>query len=760
VLVTDRYQTQSASAIAVDLIARYAAVNGFTSTAVVPNLPVLDEITFTNEPLDQALTRIARRIGGYWFVDYQKAVHLFLDDPDPTQAPEALTPTHHSLRAFQKSTDRTQVLTRVYVEGRGSTALATVGPGDTQVPLDAVDMFAVGPDVFVKVSHQGSAGGADHLTFTGVVPGGAGALVGSGTAPSSLPVLTATSGGAVAPGDHHYAYSWLSAVGETVASPVALLTISGTAPAGVAPGIAVADGAGLAAPGTYTYGVTHVTAAGETAVAGSVAAVCTNPNASTTAAPGVATAGQYTTNIGRAGEQVVVRIAYRNSSALSPATIGPQAAALTLRQASGQPAGVAEAVRVTIWALTDTGGALYADVQYKNQTTGSAWFTANTYNVPVAPAPAVQLTLAQVTTKPNAIDTGGFPHAAVTVTVNDGGADVTARRVYRTKVNGSQLYFLKQVTGTVVTSFVDTTADSSLVTPPAAGVAALQTVTVSGIATGPHSGSGGGTTARQLYRTTGGSWYRLATIADNTTTTYVDAVGDGGLGLGGGPVTDTSGLVADGGQVLAGAPTIPVSGTGAFPPTGGWVLSGNNRVRYAGVTAAALTGIPAAGDGAIANTIPYGTPITLAPMLTGVGGITAPIVAGDELYLVVQADDPARQTTVADMVHAGPGVREEWVQDRRLSITEARARAQATLALRPLEDITITYACRDTRTAAGKTITVNLPAPTNVWGTFKIQSVTINNFRPHPTQYPTYTVTASSRRFSFEDWLRRLETSV
>jgi len=46
-----------------------------------------------------------------------------------------------------------------------------------------------------------------------------------------------------------------------------------------------------------------------------------------------------------------------------------------------------------------------------------------------------------------------------------------------------------------------------------------------------------------------------------------------------------------------------------------------------------------------------------------------------------------------------------------------------------------------------------------VFDTFKIQSVTINNFRPHPTQYPTYTVTASSRRFSFEDWLRRLETS-
>ena len=112
------------------------------------------------------------------------------------------------------------------------------------------------------------------------------------------------------------------------------------------------------------------------------------------------------------------------------------------------------------------------------------------------------------------------------------------------------------------------------------------------------------------------------------------------------------------------------------------------------------------------------------------------------------------------MVKIGPGIREEWVQDRRLSIPEARARGNATLALRPLEDVTITYRCRDLRTASGKTITVNLPAPTNVSGTFKIQTVTIANFRPYPTQYPTYTVTASSRHFNFEDWLRRLEVNT
>ena len=208
------------------------------------------------------------------------------------------------------------------------------------------------------------------------------------------------------------------------------------------------------------------------------------------------------------------------------------------------------------------------------------------------------------------------------------------------------------------------------------------------------------TTARKVYRWDGNVWYLLTTLANNTTTTFVDTLATASLTPASWPATDTSGLLADGGQVLAGATTIPVSGTGAFPPTGGWVLSGNNRVRYAGVTASTLTGIPATGDGAIRTRFPTGTPVTLAPMLTGipasgVGAITAALVAGDELYLVVQVEDVARQGSIATMVKGGPGVREEWVQDRRLSIGEARARAQATLALRPLEDVTVSYVCRD-----------------------------------------------------------------
>lgn len=84
-------------------VAVQEVINAFTTgvgTAhVVTGLPVLDEITFTNEEVTDALTRIAQRIGGYWYVDYDSELHFFLTEsetagtitdpcPEPTSAPQ------------------------------------------------------------------------------------------------------------------------------------------------------------------------------------------------------------------------------------------------------------------------------------------------------------------------------------------------------------------------------------------------------------------------------------------------------------------------------------------------------------------------------------------------------------------------------------------------------------------------------------------------------------------------------------------------
>jgi hypothetical protein len=633
-MVTAQYRGQTAGAIVKDLVARFAAVDGFTATAVDPALIVLDEITFTNEDLITAITRTVRRAGAYWYCDYTKNVHVFLTET-LNGAPEALTPAHKSLAHVTRQIERTQVLTRVFVEGRGSRLLANVASGDTKIPLDAIDMFAVAPDVFVKASFQGAEGGAQHLNFSGVIPGGGGSVVGPGMGPTVAPALAIAAGSGVDAGAHSYAITFTTASGESLPGPASSISVAPAPPTG---------------PASAPVGAT-------TAVGGNLG-------------PG-----------------------YYN------------------------------------WAYS---------------------FVVNGVESFMSPRLAMQF----------------FGGDMLQLTFVSGPVGTSARRLYRTPAQASAaaataapLKLLTVVADNSTLSFWDHYSDSVLTTT--APVFGAQ-VALSGIPIGPAA-----TTGRKIYRTAavGGSLKLAATIANNTATTHTDAVADSALGAVP-PVTDTSGLTQPNGQILPGATSLPIAGNAPFETAGGWAIIGNGEqvIRYTGVTAGALTGIPASGAGAITATVVYNSTVTAAPMLigipaTGTRSIVRALTAGDEMYLVVQMDDAAAQAALAADV-GGTGIREEWVQDRRLSIEEARARGRATIALRPLDVQTLGYTCRDLRTAVGKTVTVNLPAPTNIVGTYRIQAVTIDNFRPNPTQYPTFTVRASSSHFSFDDWLRRMRTEV
>lgn len=644
ILVTAQYRNQSAGAIVQDLVARYAGANGFTATAVDPNLTTLDEITFTNEDLPTAITRTMRRAGGYWYCDYRRNVHAFLTETGGGP-PAPLTPAHPSLAAVTRQVERTQVLSRVYVEGRGSRLLATVASGDTMLPLDAVDMFAVAPDVFLKASFQGSEGGAQHLNFSGIVTGGGGAVVGPGMSPTAAPALAIAAGTGIDAGPHAYAVTFTSATGESLPGPTAAITITSVPNPG--PTVAAVPGStavgGTLGPGYYNWGYSYVIGGVET---------------------------------------------------------------------------------------------------------------------PMSPRGAKQML-------------GGGDMIQITVTT--GPAGTTARRLYRTTAqadaaaaSAAPLRLLTTFNENITTSWWDQYGDSTLTTTaPAFG----SQVALSAIPIGPA-----GTTGRNIYRTAAGSSVLRYnhTLANNSATTYTDQTSDAALGSPTPPTTDSSGLKQPDGQVLPGDYGIPISGAAPFSPGGGWAIIGNGEqvIRYTTVgyivlasgAAMAIYGIPETGPGAITAAIVFNSTITAAPMLTGIPAsgarsIIRPLTAGDEIYLVVQIDDAATQSGLAADV-GGAGIREEWVQDRRLSIAEARARGRATLAMRPLDHETLGYRCRDLRTQVGMFVSANLPPPTNIVGDYRILAVTIDNFRPHQTQYPTYTVRASSTRFSFDDWLRRLRTEV
>ena len=86
---------------------------------------------------------------------------------------------------------------------------------------------------------------------------------------------------------------------------------------------------------------------------------------------------------------------------------------------------------------------------------------------------------------------------------------------------------------------------------------------------------------------------------------------------------------------------------------------------------------------------------------------------------------------------------------------EAVSRAQAMIDLNSTVLETVKYQSRDPRSQSGAALPVALPPPTDVAGTYLVQDVTINGFSGVSAVFPVYTVTASSRRFSFEDLIRR-----
>jgi hypothetical protein len=103
----------------------------------------------------------------------------------------------------------------------------------------------------------------------------------------------------------------------------------------------------------------------------------------------------------------------------------------------------------------------------------------------------------------------------------------------------------------------------------------------------------------------------------------------------------------------------------------------------------------------------------------------------------------------------GDGVHEFYIKDTTLDTRErciARGRAELELFKNPI--VTINYATRDPKTRSGKTVVANLTNPPCV-GTFKIQTVDIDQINISAGTGPRYHVTASNVRFTLEDLLRR-----
>jgi hypothetical protein len=282
-----------------------------------------------------------------------------------------------------------------------------------------------------------------------------------------------------------------------------------------------------------------------------------------------------------------------------------------------------------------------------------------------------------------------------------------------------------------------------------------------------------GFTGVNLYRTVvnGTQLKRLAT-AVNPAVDYIDSAADGTLGANA-PAADTSGVVASSStNIPAGAIEMLVTGTAPFVADGGagWVRVGDLVIRYSGTAANKLTGIPAAGPGAITAAIRYGAQVLVQPRLIGIpasgtGAIVAPIKKGDTIALRVEVQDDAAIAVMAERLKVpgqaavtADGIIEEFVSDGRFGLVELTAHCRATLLEHKDPSRTLTFTSRDDSLQVGRLLAVTISTPP-IAGTFRIQRVTFSEIaitgglgRVRPLR----TVEATTKLFTFTNLLRQL----
>ncbi len=755
VKVTKRYTGESATDIGIDLVDIINDATGasFSDAGIEAGLPTIDEITFTNEDAGTCFRRLAQRVGGYTDVDEFETILLFLTNT--ATDPDDLTSSNPPL-SISVDRDLSQMITRVLGEGDGATVLSDVSVGDTLLPVDSVEKFNPLGGQFVS--------GPQRCDYTGIAEGVMGGVVGTGALPSTAPTVTPGAGAGVTTGAHDVTVVFVTGAGRSLPSPVASVTVGNVAAPTYTPVAGTPTSGGSVTAGAHYYAYTEVTPAGETTpspISNTVTTLAQEsaPGATPTVVPGetiTSTQGRldYSANYGY--KYTFWDGGVRETTPSGGGTVTTMAsdggtgawAAIEVASLSTPPAGFQRR-----WYRTEGGGSTYKLLP-SGQAAGQFVAQVSGYYIDIkgdsdlgATAPSSNTTSRQ--TVP--LSGIGLPSSSW----------VTDRKVYGTAAAGSQLKLVAAI-GLTATTYDVTIADGSLGANAPSSAPTANQIAASAIPIGQAA-----VTARELYMSPagGGARKRALTIADNATQTGTITMSDATLaGQLAEPAVDTSGLSQPEGQVLPGATSIPMSGA-AVIPSAGWAIIGNGRqtVRYTGNSGTALTGVPASGPGSITAAITYNSSITAAPMLTGIpssstGSILYAITKGDPANLFIVEDDPEAQAILAAAIGSGDGIVEEFIQDRRLTETELRARAVAVLAERAQIEARIAYAigsktdpgCRDHR--SGRTIAIDL-TEMNVDDAFKIQRVRITNFQP--ALEPVFNVEASTHRFSFEDLLRQ-----
>lgn len=500
--ITKKYTSQTPLAIVNDWISSGFLPAGFTSTFVNSSLGTIDEIQFTMVSPPSALKQLADRIGGYGYFDFDKVVHLFTSET--RDAPEAITSANPHVAKFDYASDIEGLRNRILVEGQGASVTAAVVAGETRVPVNDSTPFATSGTNYAKFE-------AGIITYTGVATeAGQGAVTAGVPGAGPTPPTGAADGtaGNLAVGTYSYKTTFVNADGETSASSASNdVAIAHVTPPSSHPTLTAAGG-GAVGPGGYRYTMTFVTAAGETTQGWAIEfGPFVSINGTTETAVSL-------TNIPVSSDpRVTKRYLYRQ---VNPGFGHPTRLALIIN----------------------------------NNTATTATDSAADASLSILAPPAT-----------NTTGTGRISVSNIQV----GPVGTTARKLYRTEVNGSVYKLVTTISDNTTTTYADNTADGSL----------GATVTSSTLGT-----SAGSTTLRVSERSgfPSAGWVRIGSQVISYT--------------GGGGVSGEGELTG-----------IPASGVGAI--TAG--ISAGTTV----VVEPHLTGVPASGSFAVGHTLRVGESINI-----------------------------------------------------------------------------------------------------------------------------------------------------
>lgn len=791
-LVTKNWVGETAYNVIADIVTNFAS--GFTYahvSALLQNYTITTQATM-QQPSD-VMDQVMEAIGGQWRID-DLDVRATVDEELYVQ-PEDIISTNMVVSGFTYDNDWTPIRNRVFLEGQGSTVLSALDPGETNIPVAVADMFDdTGAAALAKL-------GPRVISYTGVRLGGAGSLVGPGVTPSAAPTASFVAAAGVESGVHNYAYTWVTASGETRPSPLASITLGFLTPPTNSPGLS-GPGAGgsLTAASAYLYAVTFVNAAGET-TAGPTYGLSTDAfgdrsfivslipigPTSTTARRIYRTAGggsqlKLLTTIANndpanfsdtfsdasLGVNVpVVNTAVVNQVALSGIALGPAGTTsrkvyrtvaagsqLKLQQTiadNTSTVGVTDATAdASLGADAPTGDTSALSLGVSN---GGSFYTNASVVFPTDGAATVATSSAPIFTS---------------ASYNFVAADVGAYVYIKSGVNWTAgRYLIASVAANAATL---TGACASVASPTAATWGIDYSTLASGRisftdlvigATPTQCTSAANPVGKNFIGNViaisdgiGFSVQRVIVLSTSGTTATCDktlgtASSTAGIGRLGGAAASVA--------VVAGATSMELSSAASFNTSGGWAVADTQAIRYTGISGNTLTGIPASGTGAIVAALSYGVTLTASAELTGVpvsgtGAIATAVTAGEECNLLVQEDDTPSQAVVA-LAEGGDGIHEFYVQDRRHDLVGARAAAQAELTLGAPPRETLAFTTPDLHIRAGKRVYIDLGGYT---GYARIQTARVH----WPEGRTMFAVTCSSRLYDLYHVLRQLQAQT